>query len=163
MEWQHSGSLRSKKFRVQKSAGKVLGFDFFGIKTAPCSLIIFQRAKLSTRSITNPCWWNGRTFWRKNTAGRSPRGLCSCTTMPRLTGHLQPRRNWPNWASNVFITHPFLRIWPSRTTTYSLDSKKQLKDCHFSSDAEVIAAEETWLDGQTSEFFEWLVNVRATD
>ena len=33
------------------------------------------------------------------------------------------------------------------------DSKKQLKDRHFSSDAEVIAAAETWLDGQPSEFF----------
>jgi histone-lysine N-methyltransferase SETMAR len=31
--------------------------------------------------------------------------------------------------------------------------KKQLKGRHFSSDAEVIAATETWLDGQTSEFF----------
>ena len=31
--------------------------------------------------------------------------------------------------------------------------KKQLKGCHFSSDAEVIAAAETWLDGQPSEFF----------
>jgi len=30
--------------------------------------------------------------------------------------------------------------------------KKQLKGRHFSSDAEVIAAEETWLDGQPSEF-----------
>ena len=33
------------------------------------------------------------------------------------------------------------------------DWKKQLKGCHFSSDAEVIAAAETWLDGQPSEFF----------
>ena len=33
------------------------------------------------------------------------------------------------------------------------DWKKQLKECHFSSDAEVIAAAETWLDGQPSEFF----------
>ena len=40
--------------------------------------------------------------------------------------------------------------------------KKQLKSCHFSSDAEVIAAAETWLDGQPSEFFEWLAEVRAT-
>ena len=24
--------------------------------------------------------------------GRSPRGSCSCTTMPRFTGHLQPRK-----------------------------------------------------------------------
>jgi len=49
-------------------------------------------------------------------------------------------------------------------TPYSLDLapsdyhlfpglKKQLKGRHFSSDAEVIAAAETWLDGQPSEFF----------
>jgi len=31
--------------------------------------------------------------------------------------------------------------------------KKQLKGPHFSSDAEVNAAAETWLDGQLSEFF----------
>ena len=74
---------------------------FFGIKTASSSLIIFQRAKLSTRSITHLCWCNQRTFWRKtHAAGRSPKGSCSCTTMPRLTRHLQPRRNWPTWASN---------------------------------------------------------------
>ena len=55
---------------------------FFGIKTASSLLIIFQRAKLSTRSITHLCWCNWRTLWRKNAAGRSPR------IMPRLTGHL---------------------------------------------------------------------------
>ena len=31
--------------------------------------------------------------------------------------------------------------------------KNQLKGRHFSSDAEVIAAAETWLDGQPSDFF----------
>jgi len=31
--------------------------------------------------------------------------------------------------------------------------KKQLKGHHFSSDAEIIAAAETWLDGKLSEFF----------
>jgi len=31
---------------------------FFGIKTASSSLIIFQRAKLPTRSITHFCWCN---------------------------------------------------------------------------------------------------------
>jgi len=34
-----------------------------------------------------------------------------------------------------------------------------LKIRHVSSDAEVIAATETWLDGQTSDFFEWLANL----
>jgi len=45
-----------------------------------------------------------------------------------------------------------------------LGLKKQLKGRHFSSDVEVIAAAETWLDGQLSElffFFEWLAKVRA--
>jgi hypothetical protein len=46
-----------------------------------------------------------------------------------------------------------LRIWLHRNNTRSLDWKKQLKGRHFSSDAEVIAAAETCLDGQPSEFF----------
>ena len=38
--------------------------------------------------------------------------------------------------------------------------KKQLKGRHSSSDAEVMAAAGTWLDGQTSEFFfEWLAKL----
>ena len=54
MEWRHSGSTRPKKFRVQKSA---VNFSprFFGIKTASSSFIMFQRAKLSTRSINHLC------------------------------------------------------------------------------------------------------------
>ena len=41
--------------------------------------------------------------------------------------------------------------------------KTRLKGRHFSSDAEVIAAAETWFDGQPSEFFfEWVAKVTAT-
>jgi len=152
MEWRHSGSPRPKisECKIRWISSRL---DFFGgIKTASSSLIIFQRAILSTRSITHLCWYNWRAFRRKNAAGNLPRGSFSCTTMPRLTGHLQPRRNWTTWASNVLITDPILRIWPRRTTTYSLDWKKQLKGRHFSSDAEVIADAETWLNGQPSEF-----------
>ena len=160
MEWQHSGSPHPKKFQVQKSAGK-FSPRFFGMKTASSSLIIFQRAKLSTRSTTHLCWCKWRTFWRKNAAGRSPRGSCSCTTMPRFTGHLQPRRNWPNWASSVLITHPILQIWPSQNTTCSLVWKNKWESPFFVN-AEVIAAAQTCLDRQHSAFFlEWLAKVRA--
>jgi hypothetical protein len=40
----------------------------------------------------------------------------------------------------------------------------EVKVRHFSSDAEVIAAAETWLDGQPSEFFFflWLAKVRVS-
>ena len=40
------------------------------------------------------------------------------------------------------------------------DKKKQLKGRHFSSDAEIIAAAETWLDGQLSEFFFFLSDLQ---
>jgi len=82
LEWRHSGSLSPKEFREQNSAGKVLT-RFFGIKNVTSSLIIFHRAKLSTRSITHLWWCNWETIWRKNAAESSPRGSCIWTTMPR--------------------------------------------------------------------------------
>ena len=122
MNWRHSGSPRRKKFRVQKSAGKVLASFFLGggIKTESSSLIIFWRTHLSTRSIIHICWCNWRQFWRKNSMGKSPRWSFSCTTVPRPTGQFQPRRNLPTWASSVFITLFIIRIWTHLTTTCSL-------------------------------------------
>ena len=148
---QRSGGIAAHpapKYSECKNLMKKSSLRFFGIKTESSAMIIFQRAKLSTRSITVFCWCNWRTFWKKNAAGRSSRGSWSCTTIPRFTGHLQPRRNW---ASNVLITHPILRI-PSDYHLFP-GLKKQLKVRHFSSDAEVIDAAETWLDGQPSIFF----------
>jgi len=58
VEWQHSSSLCLKKILIAKICWKFSRLDFFGIKTASSSLIIFQRAKLSTRSITHLCWCN---------------------------------------------------------------------------------------------------------
>ena len=103
--------------------------DFLGSRRNLPYWLPSKRVKLSTRSITHFCWCN----WRKNAnaAGRSPMGSCSCTTMPRFTGHLHPRRNWPTWASNVLITHPILRIWPRRTTTCSLDWRNNWKVAIF--------------------------------
>jgi len=72
--------------------------------------------------------------------------------MPRPTGHLQPKINWRTWAFSVLITHHILWISPSDYHLFP-GLEKQLKVRHFSSDAEVIAAPETWLNGQLSVFF----------
>jgi len=146
MEWRHSCLPRPAPPKNSEC-------KFFEIKTAFSSFIIFQRAKLSTRNITHLCWCKWRKIWRKNASAYSPRKSCSCTTMPRLTGHLQPRRNWPDWAPRILITHLILRIWNRRTSTYSLDWKKQLIVRHFSFDAQVIVAADIRLDGQNSVFF----------
>ena len=136
---------------------------FFGIKTAFSSLIIFQRAKLSTWSITDLCWCNWRTFWRKNATGRSPRGS----------------RSWhdnapAHWALATQKKLAYVDIQCLDDPPYSPDLapsdyhlfpglKIHLKGRHFSSYTEVTAAPETWLVGQPSEFFfEWLAKVRAT-
>ena len=130
---------------------------FFGIKTASSSLIIFQRATPSTRSITYLCWCNWRTFWRKNAAGRSPRVSCSCTRMPRL------RRIWPAWVSSALITHPILRIWSRRTTTCSLDWKNNWKFAFFRpTRGSLLPRRPGWTDDLLNFFFEWLAKVRAT-
>jgi len=55
MEWWHSGSPRPKKFQCKNPLEK-FSPRFFEIKTASSTLIIFQRAKLSTMSIINLCW-----------------------------------------------------------------------------------------------------------
>jgi len=90
MEWGHSGSRRPKYSECKNSVERYSPWSF-EIKMASSWLIIFQRAKLSTRSITPLCWCNWMTLWRKNVAGISPRWTYSCTIKPRLTGHLQSR------------------------------------------------------------------------
>ena len=57
VEKRHSGSPCPKKFQVQKFTGKVLP-SIFWYQDASASLINFQRAKLSTWSITHLCWCN---------------------------------------------------------------------------------------------------------
>ena len=126
---------------------------FFGIKTTSSSFIIFQRTKLSTRSISNLCWCNWRTF-----EGKTPR-----MTMPRLTGQKQPRRNWPTWASSVLVTLPILRIWPRRITPYFVDWKTIERSPFFFRRGGHFCRRD--LVGRTTFwifFFEWLSEFRAT-
>jgi len=146
-----------KNFKSSNSL-EISRFDFFfWIKTASSPLIIFPGAKLSTRSITHLCWCNWRTFWRKTAGrGRSRRGSCSCTIVPRLTGSpgtCNPEKKLP-YLGFQCLDHPPYSPDPV-PSDYRLfpGLKKQLKDRHFSSDAEVIAAAETWLYGQPSDFF----------
>jgi len=155
MEWRHSGSPSPKLFRVQKSAEKFLASNFWdqdGI----------QRAKLSTRSITHLCWCNLRTFWRKNVTGISPRGSCSYTKIPLLTGHLQPRRNWRTLASSFLNTSPNLRIWPRRTTSCSLDWKRNWKVAIFLPTLRSLLPRRLGLTDNVLIFFQLLAKFRAT-
>ena len=147
MEWRHSDLALPKKFRVQKSAGKLL-VSIFWDQVGILLIDYLPKGQTINAEYYSSLLVQLKDIWRKDIAGSSPRGSCSCTTTPRLTGHLRPRRNWPFWAASVLITHSVLRIWPRRTTTCFLDWKNERSP--FLSDVEVIAAAENWLDGQIS-------------
>ena len=108
MEWQHSGSPRpgTKNSECKNPLEKFSPWSF-GIKTASSSLIMFQRAKLSTWNITRLCWCNWRTFWRKNATERSPKGLVLARQCPGSPGTCIPEetrlRGLPmSWSLTLF-------------------------------------------------------------
>ena len=112
---------------------------------ATSTLIIFQRAKLSTWSVTHLCWCNLSQkfttlvlFLHEN----SP-----------LTGHLYTQ-NKLAYLGFQYLDHPPYspNLAPSDYHLFP-GLKIQLQGRHFSSKTEVIAAAETWLNGQNSEFF----------
>jgi len=162
LEWRHSDSPHPKKFRVQKSTGEVLTSIFWD----------------QDRSLPNDYLLKGRTInaeyysfllvqlkgilKEKHCGKVTKEGSCSCKMMHRLTRYLQPRRNWPTWAS-VLITHPILRIWPCQTTTCSMDWKNNWKVTIFRPMQRSMPPKRPgWMETFLN-FFEWLAKVRAMD
>ena len=149
-----------KKFWAQKSTGKVLTSIFWD-QVDILLTDYLPKGQTINAEYYHLFWCKWRTFWRKNARRRSPRRFCSCMTMSQLTGHLQPRRNWPTWASNVLFTHPILRIWPLRTTTCSLDWKYNRRVAIFyPTQRSLLPRRPGWTD-KLLNFFEWLAKGRA--
>jgi len=157
MEWRHSGSPRPapprpQKFREQKCAGKVLASIFWDQKGI---LLIDYLPK-----------------------GQNINADYYSSLLAQLNGILKEKRSGKvtKWvlflhdnapAHRALATHKKLAYQDFHCLDHSAYSpfvtpsdyhllpglKKQLKGRHFSSDAKIIAAAETWLDGQPSEFF----------
>ena len=123
MEWRHSGSPRPKKFRVQKSAGKILASIFLGSRRHPPHWLSskgpnYQRGVL----LISPGAIEGHF------EGKTPRdvhqgGLVLTRQCPGSPGNCNPEETGLPGLSIVLITHPILLIWPGRTTICSLDWK----------------------------------------
>ena len=125
MEWRHSGSPHHKKIPSPKISWKISHFGSLGSRRHPTIDYLQKGQPINAEYYLSLLVQLKDSLKEKRRwAGRSPRGSCSCTTENRLTGHLQPRRNWPSWDSCFLITNPILRILSRRTTTSSLDLKK---------------------------------------
>ena len=114
-------------------------------------LIIFQRAKLSTRSITHLCGAIEGHFEGKTPREGHEGDLVHARQCPGSPGTCNPEETGlpglpMSWSPTLFFGSGPVRL-PFVTWT-----AKQFKDHHFSSDADVAAAE-IWLDEQNSEFY----------
>jgi len=152
MEWRHSGSPCPKKFRVQIFAGKVLASIFWAQDGI---LLIDYLPKGQTINVE---YYSSLLMQLKDILKEKRRGKFT-------KGVLFSRDNAP--AHRALATQKklaYLGFQCLDHPSYSLDLapsdyhlfpglKKQLKGCHFLSNVEVIAATETWLDEQPSEFF----------
>jgi len=160
MEWRHSGSPCAKKFRVPKSAGKFLASIFWdqdGI------LLIDYLSKGQT---INADYYSSllvqlNDILKEKRPGKITKGVLFLhDNAPAHRAHATQKKL--AHLGVHCLDHPphSPDLAPSDYHLFR-GLKKQLKGRHFSSDAEVIAAAETWLDGQFSYFFEWLAKVRA--
>ena len=118
------------------------------------------------KSLTRPTFQcrrcNWRTFWRKSAAGTSPRRSCSCTAMPRLNGHLQPRRNWPTWVPMSWSPTLFSASGPVGLPPVPWTEKNNWKVAIFLPTRLLLLRRPGWTDNLLNFFFEWLAKVRAT-
>ena len=151
MDWRHSGSTYPKISEC-KNALENFWPQFFGVKMASFSFIIFQRTKLSTQSITHLCWCNWRTFWRIIPAGISSRCLVLARISP-ANWALTTQKELDNLGFQCLQCQPYSPDLVRSDYHLFLGLKKQLKFRNFSSDSNVIGAAKTWLDGQISNFF----------
>jgi len=124
-----------------------------GIKIASSSLITFQRAKLSKQSIN----------LKEKRRGKVTKGVLFLHDNAPAHRALSTQEKLAYLGFQCLDHTPYSPDLAPSDYHLFRGLKKQLKCRHFSSDAEVIAAAETWLDGQFYDFFlEWLAKVRAT-
>jgi len=163
MEWRHSGSPRPPKNPSAKICWKISRLDFLGSRRHPPHWLsskgpYYQRGVLLISAGATERHFEGKTPREVHQGG------LVFARQSRLTGHLQPRRDWPTWASNILITHPILRIWPPRTTPFPWTEKNDWKVTIFRPTRRSLQPRRPgWTDNLLIFFFffEWLAKVRA--
>ena len=147
-----AGHPTPKNYECKNPLESILPW-FLGMKTASFSLIIFQTAKQSMPISTHRLVQIEGTFEGKTPREGHQGSLVLARQGPGSLGTCNPEETGLpglplSWSRTLFSGSGPVGLPPVPWT-----EKKQLKVRHFSSDAEVIAAAETWLDGQTSDFF----------
>jgi hypothetical protein len=161
MEWQHSGSPCPPKISSTKICWKILASIFWDqdgilvIDYLPKGQTIDEDYYLSLLVQLKD-----RTFRRR---GKFTKGTLFVhdNTPAHWTLATQKRLAYQGFQCLDNLPYSPDQA-PSDYRLFPGLNKKQYKFSHFSSKTEVIFAAETWLDGQISDFFEWLTRGRTT-
>jgi len=155
MEWRHSGSPHPKKFRMQNSAGKVLTSIFWD-QDSIILIDYLPKGQTINAEYQSSLLVKLKDILKEKRCGKITKGVLF------LHDNTPVHRALARQKKLAYLGFQCLDHAP-----YSPDpgpvglppvpwTAKQLEGRHFSSGAEVIAAAETWLDGQPSEFFFFL-------
>jgi len=152
-EWRHSGSPRPKKFRVQTSAGKVIALFLGGggSRRNPPHLLSSKGPTINAGYYLYLLVQLKDILMEKR-RGKVTKGVLFLHNAPSHGALATQKKlaylglhclDHPPYSPDLVLSH--YHLFPGL--------KKRLKGRHFSSDAEVIAAAETWFDGQPNDFF----------
>jgi len=162
VEWRHSSSPCPTKFRVQKSTGKFLASIFWDQDG------ILLNDYLPKGQIINAEYYayllvQLKDILKEKCCRKFTKGVLFLHDNAPAQRALATQKKLA-YLGFRYLDHPPYSLHLALADYHLFPGlKKQLKGRHFSSDMEVTAATETWLDGQPSEFFfEWLAKVRAT-
>jgi len=124
---------------------------FFGIKTPPSSLIIFQGQTINAEYYLS-LLVQLKDILKEKCCGKVTKGVLFLNNAPAHRALATQKKL--AYLGFQCLDHPPYSLHLALSDYHLFPGlKKQLKGRHFSSDMEVIAAAETWLDGQHSEFF----------
>jgi hypothetical protein len=138
------------------------GSECVKIKTASSSLIIFQRAKLSTWSITHLCSCNWRTFeWKRPRAEGHQGGFVLSRQCPGSLGTCNPEETGlhglsMSWSPTLISGSGCIGLppvpWTEKTIERSPFFVPQRRHCFH---GDLVGRTTFWI------YFEWLAKVRA--
>ena len=152
MVWRHSSSLRPKKFRVQKSAGNVLASIFFGDQEGILLIDYLPKGQTVNAEYYSSLLVQPKDILKKNRRGKVTKGVLFLHDNAPAHRALATQKKLAYPGFQCLEHPPYSPILTPSDYHLFPGQKKQLKVRHFPSNA-VIAAADTWLDGQPTELF----------
>ena len=97
MEWRDSGSPRPKKNPSAKIRWKISRLDFWD-QDGILLIYFLPKGQTINAEYYLSLLVQLKDILKEKRRGKFTKVALTFTTMPQLSGHLQPGRNWPTWA-----------------------------------------------------------------